>query len=90
MVKELGVEQAVMFVLGHRTALLLSRAAAVQCAATAGAKAYLEGGLERTLGGACGFRSGSAAMAPIKVTAAPVRPDPRPLPIYLSKALRAA
>lgn len=79
-----------MFVLGHRIGLLLSRATAAHCAAATGAKAYLEGSLSWTLGGACGFRSGSAVMAPIKVTAGPVRPDPRPLPIYLSKAFRAA
>ncbi|XP_019501039.1 PREDICTED: peroxiredoxin-5, mitochondrial [Hipposideros armiger] len=56
-----------MYVLGLRTGSLLVRAAAVQCAVAAGARAYLEGGLEWTLGRARCFRSAAAAMAPIKV-----------------------
>ncbi|KAF6334011.1 peroxiredoxin 5 [Rhinolophus ferrumequinum] len=56
-----------MYVLGHRTGSLLARAAAVQCAAAAGARAYLEGGLEWTRGRVRCFRSAAAAMARIKV-----------------------
>ncbi|KAF6334010.1 peroxiredoxin 5 [Rhinolophus ferrumequinum] len=55
-----------MYVLGHRTGSLLARAAAVQCAAAAGARAYLEGGLEWTRGRVRCFRSAAAAMARIK------------------------
>lgn len=56
-----------MYVLGHRTGSLLARAAAVQCVAAAGARAYLEGGLEWTRGRVRCFRSAAAAMARIKV-----------------------
>ncbi|XP_010955382.1 peroxiredoxin-5, mitochondrial [Camelus dromedarius] len=54
-------------ILGSRTRPVVSRATAVECAAAAGARRCLEGGLEWAFRGVRGFRSAAAAMAPIKV-----------------------
>nr|KAF6467233.1 peroxiredoxin 5 [Rousettus aegyptiacus] len=56
-----------MYLLGNCASSVPVRVAAIHCATAAGARAYLEGGLEWTLGKARGFRSAAAAMAPIKV-----------------------
>ncbi|XP_032345603.1 peroxiredoxin-5, mitochondrial isoform X2 [Camelus ferus] len=53
-------------ILGSRTRPVVSRATAVECAAAAGARRCLEGGLEWAFRGVRGFRSAAAAMAPIK------------------------
>nr|KAF6467230.1 peroxiredoxin 5 [Rousettus aegyptiacus] len=55
-----------MYLLGNCASSVPVRVAAIHCATAAGARAYLEGGLEWTLGKARGFRSAAAAMAPIK------------------------
>ncbi|ELK13389.1 peroxiredoxin-5, mitochondrial [Pteropus alecto] len=56
-----------MYVLAHCASSVPVRAVAIHCATAAAARAYLEGGLQWTLGKARGFRSAAAAMAPIKV-----------------------
>lgn len=64
-------------VLGCRPGSVVSRATIVEGASTtaAGTRGCLEGILEWTFGGVRGFRSAAVAMAPIKVTAGPARPD---------------
>lgn len=64
-------------VLGCRPGSVVSRATIVEGSSTtaAGARGCLEGILEWTFGGVRGFRSAAVAMAPIKVTAGPARPD---------------
>nr|XP_031546701.1 peroxiredoxin-5, mitochondrial [Vicugna pacos] len=53
-------------ILGSRTRPVVSWVTAVECAAAAGARRCLEGGLEWAFGGVRSFRSAAAAMAPIK------------------------
>lgn len=64
-------------ILGSRAGSAVSRPAVAECAAAAaaGAGGCVKGGLEWTLGGVRGFRSAAVAMAPIKVTVGPARPD---------------
>lgn len=72
-----------MCILGRLSGSVLARAVAVRGAAAAGGGGRSEG-LAWTLGGARGFRSAAVAMAPIKVTAGPVRPGLTPLPLAAS------
>lgn len=64
-----GMRLVVLRILGVRAPSVLAPAAVVKPVAAAAAVAggVRERGGEWTLGGACGFRSASAAMAPIKV-----------------------
>lgn len=69
-----GVGPTGMCILGRLSGSILARAVAVRGAAAAGGGGCVEEGLEGTLRRARGFRSAAVAMAPIKVTAGPVRP----------------
>lgn len=73
-----------MYLLGNCASSVPVRVAAIHCATAAGARAYLEGGLEWTLGKARGFRSAAAAMAPIKVTCWPAQAWPSPATATIS------
>lgn len=82
-------------ILGSRVGSAVSRPAVAECAAVAaaGPGGCVKGGLEWTLGGVRDFRSAAVAMAPIKVTVGPARPDlfaAPPPPAYFPKPLRPA